>query len=109
MRDEQAGFRRGRNTAEQIFILRNIIEQVAEWQTMLHVTFVDFEKAFGSVLLESLWKIRDSDGIHHKIIRMGHILHPSGPYSVQSVGAAEAVSKTIGHNPGWVATLTQDT
>ena len=29
--------------------------------------------------------------------------------SVQSVGAAEAVSFAIGHNPGRVATATQDT
>jgi len=34
---------------------------------------------------------------------------PLGPYSVQSVGAAEAVSLAIGHNPGQVAALTQDT
>ena len=34
-------------------------------------------------------------------------IHPSGPYSVQSVGAAKAVSWAIGHNPGWVTTLTQ--
>ena len=33
-------------------------------------------------------------------------IHPSGPYSVQSVGAAEAVFLAIGHNPGRVATLT---
>ena len=32
-----------------------------------------------------------------------------GPYSVQSVGAASAVSLAIGHNPGRVATPTQDT
>ena len=35
-------------------------------------------------------------------------IHSSGPYSVQSVGAAEAVSWAIGYNPGWVATPTQD-
>ena len=29
---EQAGLREGRNTTEQIFILRNIIEQACEWQ-----------------------------------------------------------------------------
>ena len=34
---------------------------------------------------------------------------PLGPYSVQSVGAAKAVSWVIGHNPGRVATPTQDT
>ena len=31
-----------------------------------------------------------------------------GPYSVQRVGAASAVSMAIGHNPGRVATPTQD-
>ena len=36
-------------------------------------------------------------------------IHPSGPYSVQSVGAAEVVSWAIGHNPARVATPTQDT
>ena len=36
LRDEQAGFRRRRSTTEQIFILRNIIEQVVEWQATLY-------------------------------------------------------------------------
>ena len=36
-------------------------------------------------------------------------IHPSGLYSMQSGGAAEAVSLAIGHNPGWVTTPTQDT
>ena len=49
LRDEQAGFRSGRGTVEHIFILRNIIEQVVEWQATLYITFVDFEKAFDSV------------------------------------------------------------
>ena len=40
LRAEQAGFRQGRNTTEQIFILRNIIEQTYEWQTPLVITGV---------------------------------------------------------------------
>jgi len=36
-------------------------------------------------------------------------IHPLGPYSVQSVGAALAVSLAIGHNPGRVPPPTQDT
>ena len=47
LRDEQAGFRSGQGTVEQI--LRNIIEQVVEWQATLYITFVNFEKAFDSV------------------------------------------------------------
>ena len=53
-RDEQAGFRSGRGTVEQIYILRNIIDQVVEWQATLHITFVDFEKTFDSMHQESL-------------------------------------------------------
>ena len=54
LRNEQAGFREGRSTVEQLFILRNIIEQSVKWQAGLHINFVDFEKAFDSVHRESL-------------------------------------------------------
>jgi len=30
LRREQAGFRKGRSTSEQIFVLRNIVEQATE-------------------------------------------------------------------------------
>ena len=66
LRQEQAGFRRGRGTTEQIFILRNIIEQSIEWQSSLCVNFVDFEKAFDSVHQDSLWKIMKTYGIPEK-------------------------------------------
>ena len=33
LRNEQAGYRKGRNTTEQIFVLRNITEQVIEWNS----------------------------------------------------------------------------
>ena len=49
LRDKQGGFRSGRGTVEQIFILRNIIEQVVEWQATLYITSVDFDKASDSV------------------------------------------------------------
>ena len=45
----------------------------------------------------------------HVILHHDQNPNPLGPYSVQSVGAAKAVSWAIGHNPGWVATSTQDT
>ncbi|EDO27949.1 predicted protein, partial [Nematostella vectensis] len=54
LRKEQAGYREGRGTTEQVFILKNIIEQVNEWQATLYVNFIDFEKAFDSVHRKSL-------------------------------------------------------
>ena len=46
LRKDQAGFRWGRRTPEQIFILRNIIKKSIEWQSTLYIHFMDFEKAF---------------------------------------------------------------
>ena len=37
LRKEQAGYRKGRGTTEQVFILRNIVEQVNEWQATLYL------------------------------------------------------------------------
>ena len=56
LRQEQAGFRKGRGTIEQIYILRNIIEQSVEWQASLYVNFVDFQKAFDSPARERIWQ-----------------------------------------------------
>ena len=75
LRQEQAGFRRERGTTEQIFILRNIIEQSIEWQSSLYVNFVDFEKAFDSVHQDSLWKIMKTYGIPQKFIRIIRLLY----------------------------------
>ena len=70
LRKEQAGFRKGRGTTEQIFILRNIIEQSIEWNNGLYCIFVDFEKAFDSVNRTVLWNILKSYGIPEKFINL---------------------------------------
>ena len=70
LRVKQAGFRAGRGTTEQIFVLRNILEQAIEWNSNLYLCFVDFEKAFDSVHRETLWKIMGCYGIPEKLIIM---------------------------------------
>lgn len=75
LRKEQAGFRRGRGTVDQIFILRNILEQVNEWNATLYIHFVDFEKAFDSIHRDSQWIIMQQYGIPHKLIRMVQALY----------------------------------
>lgn len=49
LRNKQAGFCRGRGCTDQIFALRNIIEQCTEWQRQLYINFANFEKAFDSL------------------------------------------------------------
>ena len=67
LRPEQAGFRKGRGCIDQIFTLRNIIEQSIEWKAPLFLNFIDFKKAFDSVHRDSLWRILRSYGVPAKI------------------------------------------
>ena len=68
LRQEQAGFRKGRGCTDQIFTLRNIIEQCTEWQRQLYFNYVDFEKAFDSIHRECLWRILRAYGIPQQIV-----------------------------------------
>lgn len=68
LRDEQAGFRAGKSCSDQIFALRNIIEQCTEWQRGLYLNFIDFEKAFDSIHRNTLWKILRCYGIPEDIV-----------------------------------------
>ena len=70
LREEQAGFRRGRGCIDHIFTLRNIIEQSTEWQRTLYVNFVDFTKAFDSVHRHSLWKLLRAYGIPSHLVEI---------------------------------------
>ena len=47
--EEQAGFRTGRSTAEQIFNLRILCETHLQPQQDLYHVFIDFKKAFDRV------------------------------------------------------------
>jgi hypothetical protein len=49
LRKEQASFRKHRSSVDLINTLRIIPEQSVVWQAILHVIFIDFEKAFDSV------------------------------------------------------------
>lgn len=68
LRNEQAGFRKGRGCIDQIFALRNIIEQCTEWQRQIYINFIDFEKAFDSIHREGLWNILRLYGIPQHIV-----------------------------------------
>ena len=54
---KQAGFRRERGCTDQIFTLKNIIEQCVKWNAPLHINFIDLWKAFDSLQHGTLWKV----------------------------------------------------
>ena len=82
LRQEQAGFRRGKGCMDQIFSLRNIIEQSTEWNAPLCIGFIDFKKAFDSIHHETLWKILRHYGLPQKIVGLFSVLYKSFECSV---------------------------
>ena len=67
--EEQAGFRAGRSTTEQIFNLRILGEKYLQHQQNLYHVFKDFKKAFDRVWHEALWATMRKYNINASIIR----------------------------------------
>ena len=61
--DVQAGFRKGRETRDQIANIHWIIRKPREFQKNIYVRCIDYAKAFDSVDHNKLWKILKEMGI----------------------------------------------
>ena len=66
--EEQAGFRAGRSTTEQIFNLRILCEKYLQHQQNLYHVFIDFKKAFDRVWHKALWATMRKYNINASII-----------------------------------------
>ena len=53
--DEQAGFREGRGTRDQIVNIRNVIEKCREDNQPLYLCFINYSKAFDCVSHPKRW------------------------------------------------------
>ena len=67
--EDQAGFRAGRSTTEQIINLRILGEKYLQHQQNLYHVFIDFKKAYGSVWQEALWATMRKYNINASTIR----------------------------------------
>ena len=61
--DVQAGFRKGRETRDQIANICWIIKKAGEFQKNIYFCFIDYAKAFDLVDHNKLWKILKEMGI----------------------------------------------
>ena len=61
--DVQAGFRKGRETRDQIANIHWIIEKAREFQKNISLCFVDYANAFDCVDHNKLWKTLKAMGI----------------------------------------------
>jgi len=82
LRQQQAGFRKGRSCCEQIFILRQIIENVTALNTKLLLNI----KGFDCLHRPSVWSIRKSYGIPERIIKIIQSFYQDSRCSVRTDG-----------------------
>ena len=68
--EEQADFRTGRSTTEQIFNLRIVCEKYLQYQQDLYQVFIDFKKAFDRVWHAALWATMNKYNISTNLIRV---------------------------------------
>lgn len=68
--EEQNGFRKGRSTSDNVFILQQILEKRREFNLPTHLAFIDFEKAFDNVNRTKLWDIMEKQGYPAHIVNV---------------------------------------
>ena len=67
---EQAGFRPGFNTSDNIQTTTRVIEAAREHKMPLVLTFVDYQKAFDTVEVPSILEALESQGIHPQYLKI---------------------------------------
>ena len=92
--EEQAGFRAGRSTTEQIFNLRILCEKYLQHQQNLYHVFIDFKKAFDRVWHEALWATMRKYNINASIIRAIENLYDKAKSSMLFNGSTGEWFKT---------------
>src|SRR5271163_1874304 len=70
MADEQAGFRKDRNTMQQILVLRLIAEKAKRKKRQVYNCFVDFQKAFDSIRQNVTWLTLESYGVGKRLVQI---------------------------------------
>ena len=70
----QAGFRKSRETGNQIANIHWIIEKTRDYQKYIYFCFIDYAEAFYSMDHNNLWKILQEMGIpDHLICLLRHL------------------------------------
>ena len=85
--EEQAGFRAGRSTTEQIFNLHILCEKYPQHQQDLYHVFIDFKKAFDRVWHAALWTPMKKYNISTNLIQVIKNFYERPPVQSSSTAA----------------------
>ena len=82
--DDQAGFRKGRGTRDQIANTYWIIEKVREFQKNIYFCFIDYAEASDCVGHNKLWKILKGHPLQYSCLENPHGQRSLAGYSSRS-------------------------
>ena len=100
IKEEQAGFRAGSSTTEQIFNPRILCEKYLQHEQSLYHVFVDFNKAFDRVLHAALWATMRLCNINDNLIRTIECRYNKTTSAVYHDNIGEWFRTTIGVRQG---------
>lgn len=82
----QAGFRAGRGTSDQLFVLRHLIDSSRVHKKPLFCAFIDFSKAYDRVDRALLWRCLKSCGLHGRALHTIQAMYESVQMCVRAGG-----------------------
>lgn len=86
--EEQSGFRAGRSTIDNVFVLQNLVNIVLERGQKMYCAFIDFRKAYDYLNRDCLWYKMLRYGIRGKIIDIVRSMYTEAKSRVWYKGAA---------------------
>ena len=98
---QQLGFMKGVGTIDGIFALRQSMEKHQEKQKVLHMAFIDLEKAYDRIPRQEVWRSLRVKGVPEKYVRIIQECYKDVTTSVRcAIGTTEGFSVKVGLHQG---------
>ncbi|XP_052738156.1 uncharacterized protein LOC128198192 [Bicyclus anynana] len=94
---EQAGFRSGFSTIDNIHAIEILIEKFQEYRKPLYIGFIDYKKAFDSLTYQAIWKTLLNLNINQEYIKILKHLYENSTSKIQleSTGPPFAIKRGV--------------